>query len=1136
LKSKILVAGHRTNESQEYKSILNSIGYDVFLNSDNVEPIENVAKLKPNLVLIDIEPNNKIDGLNLADQIYHDFNLPILISSDNPEIFIDEFTKHPGIYGYLTKPIKHFDLKSNIELALFRKQTERDFKESNVEIIQNLGMMNKINVSGVTNLQKSESNGTITDEMYRKIVETTNEGIALGDKNLTIIYVNPRLYEMFGFDEEELIGRNPSDFLDESQISSFANTKEQLVAGKKVSMVCKWHKKDGSTLWTLSKNSPIFDDEGNYDGILSMHSDITSLEQAKEELQRSEKRFKELIETNVDFIWEMDTEGKFTYCSPQIESMSGFKSEYMIGKKPYDFMPEEEGKPAYETFIKNLNNPKDFHSVQMKVFDHDGNFKYIEVNSKPILNKKGTLLGYRGISRDITRRVKDQEALKESNHRFELMANGTQSLIFVTNENGEHLFVNKSYLEFFNVTEDQINGIKWEPVVHPEDRPNYLKNVDGALNNHLPFKDQIRILRGDGEWRWIETSAMPRFSLDKTYVGHVGISIDIDDRKKAEEQEKLLTKHLQLALDAANMGWWHFDPLTGISTYDNRYKEIFGLEETECPNEEILKFIHPDDVHKVVEGLEYAMDPENPITAPLQYRILHGRDIRWIEAHGLATFDGKGNKEQATSFVGTVSDITERKNLEEKINKINVALEESEKLLKLFIENVPSAIAMFDNQMRYISASNRWIFDYNILGEFKGKSAYDFFSVTDELRRIHKRALSGRVIRKDEDKFVQADGTVKWLKWEMIPWYTSSGNIGGLIILSEDITKIKLTNQALKENKQFLESIIENIPDMIFVKSADELRYEIVNHATENAWGNDKEKLVGSTDYTLLPEKEAALYEKIDRDVLTTQEICDIPVETLNTKNMGKRIFHTKKIPLLNDVGVATHLLGISVDITDNIIAERKLKGSLREKDVLLREIYHRVKNNMQIIASLLSLQIKHVDEDKSKEILRDSQSRVKTMAMIHEKLYMSSDLSHINFMGYVDNLISNILFTYGVSKNRITMDLDVDNVDLNMETAIPLGLIINELVVNSIKYAFPDGFGKITIKLKEDNGNYILIVGDNGVGLPGSLDLDSLKSLGLVLVYNLVKQVDGKLTLENHNGTTFKVSFKELDYQQRMQ
>jgi PAS domain S-box-containing protein len=1136
LDSKILIVGRRSREAENYKTFLTSMGYEV-VSCPRLKSIKKLAELEIDLVLIDIEVPNQVHGLNLVDQVHQDLNIPILIILNDPECFDDEFIKHQGIYGYLTKPINDFDLEISIKLALQRKQYELDIKKGNYKLIQNFPNLKSVEDDGSLKVRNSKHTDMKSGKMYRQIVETTTEGIAIGDRNLKLVYANPRLCEMFGYQDEELLGKSPKDFLDRSQTNSFKDAKHQILSGKNVSMVCKWRKKDNSKLWTLSKNSLLLDDDGNFQGVLSMHSDVTSLEKAKEELQRSEKRFKDLIETNTDFIWEMDTQGRFTYCSPQIESMGGFKPEKILGKKPFDFMPQEEGKHAYEEYIQNLDTPKDFHCLEMKVYNKEGNLQTLDVNSTPIFDKNGTLIGYRGISRDITPRLEAQKALQESNDRFKLMANGTSGLIFVTNENGEHLFVNHSYLEFFDVTEEQINGTKWQPLIHPEDRSSYLKKVKNALNKHLPFKDQVRVCRGDGEWIWVETSVKPRFSADNKYLGHVGISIDIHDHKKAEYKEKLLTKQLQLALNAADMGWWHLNPITNILTYDDRYKEIFGLDENKSSNTEILKLIHPEDQPQVAEKLQMAFDTKSQRIDPVEYRIFRGDEIRWIEAHGLATFEETGNKKQINSFVGTVCDITERKKLEEKIIKINHALEKSEEQLKLFIENVPIAIAMFDNEMNYISVSKRWISNYGLEDmEIIGKSHYQVFpNLKEEWKQAHKQGLKGAAVCKEKDKYVHLDGTVQWVRWEVLPWYTRLNTIGGIIIFSEDITKIKLANDSLKENEQFLESIIENIPAMIFVKNADDLSYKMVNGATELTWGHDRSKLIGNTDYAFLPEKDADMFTRVNRNVLTQKEICDFPEQTIHTKNWGERIFHTKKIPILNDNGIPTHILGISEDITDRIIAERKIKGSLKEKDVLMREIYHRVKNNMQIIASLLSLQIEHVGDEKSKSILRDSQSRVKTMAMIHEKLYMSQDLSHINFRGYVDNLMSNIVFTYDVNKNKIQIDLDVDNVNLNMETAIPIGLIINEIVVNSIKYAFPDGTGKITVKLKCEHGNFILTVGDNGLGLPADLDMESLNSLGLILVNNLVEQIDGKLNLDTKEGTTFKIAFKEVHYQQRI-
>ena len=222
-------------------------------------------------------------------------------------------------------------------------------------------------------------------------------------------------------------------------------------------------------------------------------------------------------------------------------------------------------------------------------------------------------------------------------------------------------------------------------------------------------------------------------------------------------------------------------------------------------------------------------------------------------------------------------------------------------------------------------------------------------------------------------------------------------------------------------------------------------------------------------------------------------------------------------------------------DITERERAKEIIKSSLEEKEVLLKEIHHRVKNNLQVISSLLDLQ---ADKIKDKEALlsfKESQNRVKTMALIHEKLYQSADLAKIDFSEYLESLTGYLFRSYQVNPNTITMKITKDNVQLDVDTAIPCGLIINELVSNSLKHAFPDGReGEICIDFhceKDNKGTsgpcrYTLVTRDSGVGLPHDVDIKKSDSLGLTLITTLVKQLRGTLDIYNDNGATFKITF----------
>jgi two-component sensor histidine kinase len=232
--------------------------------------------------------------------------------------------------------------------------------------------------------------------------------------------------------------------------------------------------------------------------------------------------------------------------------------------------------------------------------------------------------------------------------------------------------------------------------------------------------------------------------------------------------------------------------------------------------------------------------------------------------------------------------------------------------------------------------------------------------------------------------------------------------------------------------------------------------------------------------------------------------------------------------------------------------AEKRIRDSLREKEVLLQEIHHRVKNNLQVVSSLLYLQSESVTDPKLLNVLQDSQNRVRSMALVHERLYRSEDIARIDFQQYIHDLASHLLSTYSVNSHRIRVLVDADDVVLDVNTAMPCGLIINELISNSLKHAFtnssqpeaasvaarqaagmnPDNTtdgrqDEICVELREEQeGQLMLLVGDNGVGLPESIDFRNSPSLGLLLVNSLVRQLRGTIELDRQRGTQFKIGF----------
>jgi two-component sensor histidine kinase len=247
--------------------------------------------------------------------------------------------------------------------------------------------------------------------------------------------------------------------------------------------------------------------------------------------------------------------------------------------------------------------------------------------------------------------------------------------------------------------------------------------------------------------------------------------------------------------------------------------------------------------------------------------------------------------------------------------------------------------------------------------------------------------------------------------------------------------------------------------------------------------------------------------------------------EGLIRRKDGSDLFVEASVALLGD----GNIMGMIRDVSRRKRAEEQVAASLREKEVLLKEIHHRVKNNLQIISSLLSLQADHIDDPLALAKFRESQERINSIALLHESLYRSADFARIDIAHYIQRLATNLSDTYcSTCESRVKVNVQVSHLLLDLGTAMPCGLIITELLTNSIKYAFPEGQeGEVYVRLDSDaDGAIALTIGDTGVGLPPDTVLGQTDSLGLQLVDTLVKQLKGTIVISRELGTQFHITF----------
>jgi PAS domain S-box-containing protein len=345
----------------------------------------------------------------------------------------------------------------------------------------------------------------------------------------------------------------------------------------------------------------------------------------------------------------------------------------------------------------------------------------------------------------------------------------------------------------------------------------------------------------------------------------------------------------------------------------------------------------------------------------------------------------------------------------------------------------------------------------------------------------------------------------------------------GVALTARDVTERRRAEDAHSR----LKAIVESTDDAVIGVSLEGI-IETWNTAAEQLFGYLPEEVIGQRMSLLVPT------DLLDEQAQIVEAARSGPVkhyETRRRRKDGTLVDISLAVSPIRDAnGQLIGVSSIARDITEGKMAERMM-ASLKEKEVLLKEVHHRVKNNLQVISSLLNLQAKHVVDRKALEMFKESQNRVRSIALFHERLYQSKDLAHVEAAEYLKNLIDNLLATYGARPSAVDLRIEPDDVLFGVDVAIPVGLVVNELISNALKHAFPEGKrGRVRVLLhREGQDSYTLQVSDDGIGFPPGLDFRSAPSLGLQLVCTLTEQLGGTIELNSTNGTTFKVTFEAV-------
>ena len=545
--------------------------------------------------------------------------------------------------------------------------------------------------------------------------------------------------------------------------------------------------------------------------------------------------------------------------------------------------------------------------------------------------------------------------------------------------------------------------------------------------------------------------------------------------------------------------------------------------------------IHPEDRQMVQSAIQKALRENKHFK--VSYRIITA-DLKekYVWEQGKGIFSG-----DLMAIEGFITDVTKRR-------KAANAIKISELYYRTIFENTGAATFIFgeDTIISLANTECEKLSGY-LKEEIEGKSWLDFGAGEDREKLINYYYLRkndvNSIPKNYEFKLMDIQGNVLDIYATIVSIPYTNDRLASLL----DITERKKIEESLKESENRYRELLENSFDAVVIH--DGTRVISANSIAMKLLGiKNLEKFLDKPLHAFIHDEyheiAAERMQKMLENGGTLPPIEEkflcvdgtpIDVEVLAT---GFTYDGEKAVQV------------VFRDISKRKRTEKHIKESLKEKELFLKEIHHRVKNNLQIISSLLDLQGNYVDGKETIDVLHGSKNRVKSMAMIHEMLYQSNDLASINFSKYIQNLVQDLFYSH-CAKSNIRPLMDVKQVFLNIETAIPCGLIINEVVSNSLKYAFPTAsgrgptdeksvspddnkLGEVFIGLNSYDDEFELIIADNGIGIPEDIDFENIQTLGLQLVNMLVNQLEGSIKLERKKGTMFRIKFKELNYKKR--
>ncbi|MFA4861567.1 PAS domain S-box protein [Methanoregula sp.] len=1011
----------------------------------------------------------------------------------------------------------------------------------------------------------AESQAAESSRFLATMIDTLPMPIFFKDTSGKYLGCNPVFEEYIGIRKDLLIGKTAFD-LSPPDLAERYTAADRQVFDTPVSQRYETQVRyaDGSRHDVIFYKAPFFNRDGSVGGLIGAFIDITDRKATEDrirELLRVQDEQIRIINTSpaISFLWRAEENWPVESVSENITQFGYTPDDFISGSILYSAVihPEDLARVGEEVAYNSRHHIDEF-TQEYRIFGKNHDLFWITDYTHIRRDDSGNISHYEGIILNITERRQAEEALRETNAYLRNLIDYANAPIIVWDPEFRITRFNHAFEHLTGRAEQEVLGQPLSLLFPEESRTSSLEQIQVTLAGIRWETVEIPILHVSGGIRAVLWNSATLYAEDgQTVIATIAQGQDITLRKRVEDALRE-SEQRNSAMVAA------IPDILFVFSRDGTYLDFQAADEN-------LLAISPDQIlGKNVVDAGFDEDTAKAILEAISSALETGALQRFEYKHavpaGMSWFEVRFVRLAADRVLGVVRNVTNIKSAEE-------ALRNSRQFFMDIISFLPDPTFVIDKD-GVVLAWNRALELLSGVpaGEIIGKGDYEY---SLWLFRKRRPLLIDLVLTPDKDAARQNylhitwDGTTVTAETEFLPsgggqkiplslvaspLLDAQGNVTGAIESLRDISRLKeaeaelerfnanlekliqertqalndeivqrrYAEQEVQDALSYTRSVIEANPDLMVVLDRAG-RILDMNAAAESLTGLSREQMIG-TPYSLYLVDNATPRDILDQLLVKGSIGYTVQLKRadghMTPLSVNSTLFRGKDGAADARIIVAAH------DITRQKEDEAMIRAALDEQVLLLREVHHRVKNNLQIIISLTNLQMRQTEDPRVRQVMAETQNRVRAMSLVHEKLYRSASLSHIDFSDYSRFLATQLYSSFGTDPGRVHLDFSMGKIMVDIVTAVPLGLLMNELITNALKHAFPQAReGTISISGNDALDHITLVVRDNGIGIPADFDWHNTTSLGMRLITSLVDQVDGTITLDRTNGTTFTIT-----------